>query len=123
MSAGQELTATLRRYFSVRPRTRRYRNSDDLHADMVEALRYAGWYPGYFTERTQAALHAGFGAALAYDKHVGGYRIDGTLRARISAMSPWHFAAMLGGMVDAGVTCTGDGELFFAAMAREGRQS
>ena len=123
MSAGQELTATLRRYFSVGPRSHRYRDGSDLHRDMVRALFNAAWYPGYYVPETQDALHAGFGAALAYDKHVGGYRIDGTLRARISAMSPWHFAAMLGGMVDAGVTCTGDGERFFAAMAREGRQS
>jgi hypothetical protein len=34
-------------------------------------------------------------------------------------MTAWQFADMLGRMVDAGVTCTGDGERFFAQMARE----
>jgi hypothetical protein len=122
-SAGQELTATLRRYFSVGPRSRRYRKDRygtmrDLHADMIEALYLAAQYPGYYVERTQSALATGFGAALSYTKHVSGYRIDGTLRRVITEMSPWRFAAMLGAMVDAGVTCTGDGERYFADMAR-----
>jgi hypothetical protein len=61
-------------------------------------------------------------AALSYSKHVGGYRIDGTLAAHIQGLSPWRFAALLGTMLDAGVSCTGDGERFFAAMARELRE-
>ena len=120
LTPGQALAAALRRYFSVGPRTRRYRTRDgyrrDLHREMVEALMYAAQYPGYYSEATQTALRPGFGAALSYDKHVNGYRIDGTVRQRISDMTPWHFAALLGEMVDAGVTCTGDGERFFAQM-------
>ena len=122
-TAGQNLTAALRRYFSVGPRTRHYRKSTDLHREMVEALIYASQYPGYYSEKTQDALRPGFGAALAYDKHVNGYRIDGTLRFVISEMSAWQFAALLGQMVDASVTCTGDGERFFAEMARTARQA
>jgi len=38
-------------------------------------------------------------------------------------MSAWQFAALLGEMVDAGVTCTGDGERFFADMNRTNRQA
>jgi hypothetical protein len=118
-TAGQELTAALRRYFSVGPRTRRYRKGADLHRDMIEAICLASQYPGYFVQRTQDALHAGFGAAFSYDKHVRGYRISGSLHRQISEMSPWHFTALLGRMVDAGVQTTGDGERFFAAMSRE----
>ena len=85
---GQALASALRRYFSVGPRTRRYRTRDgyrqDLHREMVEALMYAAQYPGYYSEATQAALRPGFGAALSYDKHVNGYRIDGTVRQRIT---------------------------------------
>jgi hypothetical protein len=122
-SAGQALTAELRRYFSVGTRTRRARrdrNGDrqDLPRDMLEALHYAAQYPGYYTPATEAAFRPGFGAALAYDKHVNGYRIDGALRWRITEMSPWRLAELFGQMVDAGVTCTGDGERFFADMAR-----
>ena len=125
MTVGQDLAVALRRYFSVGTRTRRYRPRDgyrhDLHKDMIEALHFAAQYPGYYTDATEAALRPGFGAALAYNKHVNGYRIDGTLRFTIMEMSPWQFAALLGRMVDAGVTCTGDGERFFAEMAREVR--
>lgn len=124
-TAGQELTATLRRYFSVGPRTRRYRPRgdyrQDLHHSMTEAIALAVTHPGYFGEEMTAALRPGWGAFLAYDKHVGGYRIDGTLRQHITSMSPWRFSALLGAMVDAGVTCTGDGERYFADMARKQR--
>jgi hypothetical protein len=121
-TAGQDLTAALRRYFSLGTRTRRYRTDRngrrDLHTEMVEALCYAAQCPGYYAPATQDALHAGFGAALAYGKHIQGYRVSGTLIAKISAMSPWQFAALLGQMVDAGVTTTGEGERFFSEMAR-----
>lgn len=127
-TAGQELTATLRRYFSIGARSRRYRTDRygcrrDLHADMIEGIMNAAQYPGYYVQATQDALRAGFGTALAYDKHVNGYRIDGTLRYTITTMSPWQFAALLGQMVDAGVECTGDGERFFAEMNRTMRQA
>jgi hypothetical protein len=123
MTAGQELTAALRRYFTVGTRTRRHRTDgngyrQDLHAEMIEGIMNAAQFPGYYCAGTQEALHAGFGAALAYDKHVYGYRIDGTLRQTITSMSPWQFAGLLGRMVDAGVTNTGEGERFFAGMAR-----
>ncbi len=127
-TAGQELTATLRRYFSVGTRTRRFRTDSnglrcDLHRDMTEALTFAATMPGYYSERTEGALKTGFGAALAYEKHVQGYRISGTLAAEINGMSAWNFAALLGQMVDAGVTNTGAGERFFAEMARTIRQA
>jgi hypothetical protein len=123
ITAGQELTAALRRYFSVGTRTRRHRKDRygyraDLHRQMVEAIMNAAQYPGYYCEGTQNALTAGFGTALAYDKHVEGYRISGTLAYQINSMSPWQFAALLGQMVDAGVQTTGDGERFFSDMAK-----
>lgn len=117
-TAGQALTATLRRYFSLGTRTRRYRKGTDLHAEMIEAIELAAQYPGYYVERTQDALSAGFGTALAYGKHVCGYRISGTLAQRINDMSPWQFAGLLGQMVDAGVETTGAGERFFSEMGR-----
>jgi hypothetical protein len=117
-TAGQNLTAALRRYFSVGPRTRRYRKGTDLHAEMIEGICLAAQYPGYYAEGTQAALHAGFGTALAYDKHVRGYRISGTLAQRINEMTAYQFAALLGQMVDAGVETTGAGERFFSEMGR-----
>jgi len=122
-TAGQDLTAALRRYFPLGTRTRRYRDGRDMHAEMVEAIQYAATMPGYFVERTQDALAPGFGTALAYEKHVQGYRINGTLACEINSMSAWNFAALLGQMVDAGIQTTGDGERFFADMARKARQA
>lgn len=124
---GQALAAELRRRFHVSPRTRQrrrdsYGDTQDLRRDMTEAIHHAVTMPGYYPEATTALLRPGWGPVLAYAKHVDGYRIDGTLRMRIIALSPWEFAALLGRMADAGVTCTGDGERFFAAMAREIRQ-
>ena len=118
-TAGHELTATLRRYFSIGPRTRRYRDRADLHASMVEALYLAAQYPGYYCQPTQDHLHAGYGAALSYSKHITGYRASPVLITHIQQLPPWYFAGLLGNMVDAGVTCTGDGERFFADMARK----
>ena len=119
-TAGQDLTATLRRYFSIGTSTRRFRADGygrrDMHAAMIEAITFAATMPGYYTEQTQDALSVGFGTALAYDKHVKGYRVDGMVAQRINAMSAYQFAALLGRMVDAGVENAGAGEQFFAEM-------
>ena len=122
-TAGQELTATLRRYFSVGTTSRRHRKDRygyrrDLHAQMIEAIMNAAQFPGYYCEGTQNALSPAFGVALAYDKHVSGYRINGALAYQINSMSPWKFAALLGQMLDANVQTTGDGERFFSDMAK-----
>ncbi|MFJ1539245.1 hypothetical protein ACIODS_11950 [Micromonospora chalcea] len=117
-TTGQELAAELRRYFKIGTRTRRYRNGTDLHADMLEAIKTVAHYPGCYSERTEKPLRAAFGAFLAYNKHVDGYRIDGTLHRRITELSPYQFAAFLGRMVDAGVTNPGEGERYFADLTR-----
>lgn len=110
-------TTTLRRYFSVSPRTRRFRSDEDLFDRMLTAVETAATQPGYFSETTEQALRPAFGAVLAYRKHVDGYRIDGETIFRIKSLSPWQFAAFIGQMVEAGVTNTGEGERFFRGMA------
>lgn len=124
-TAGHALTAELRRHLSVGVRTSRYRRPRpgkavrDLHHDMIELIMITAQHPGVYTQQMEAALRPGFGAALAYDKHVAGFRIDGTLHRHISELTPWRFAALLGQMVDAGVTNTGEGERFFAGYHRQ----
>jgi hypothetical protein len=115
-TAGQAVTTELRRYFTISSRTRRYRNGQDLHQSMIEALHHAATLPGYYSDRTHEIFHPAFGAAMAYQKHVKGFRISGTLAYTINSMSPWQFAALIGQMVDAGVTNTGEGERFFQQM-------
>ena len=124
-TAGQRLADELRANFRVGTRTRRYGKAfgvrTDLHAAMIEAIRNANNYPGYYGPERTEAFAPGYAVAIAYDKHVAGYRIDPILHRHISEMSAYQFAALLGRMVDAGVTNTGEGERFFAEMARESR--
>ncbi|MFY1595579.1 hypothetical protein [Micromonospora sp. WMMD737] len=117
---GQGLTAELRRYFRIGTRTPRYRRSpvggrEDLHTAMVREIEFVCTHGE--THSRAAALKAGWGAALSYEKHYEGYRIDPVLRREIELLSPYRFAALLGRMVDAGVTNTGEGERFFREMS------
>jgi hypothetical protein len=118
-TAGTALTAELRRYFSVGPRTRRYRKQHggrvDLHERMVEAIELAVYESGYWSQGMETTLRAGKGAMLSYRKHVGGYRLNGNTIAAINAMTAWQFAAFLGQMVDAGIENTGKGERYLNA--------
>jgi hypothetical protein len=122
-SAGQILVATLRQMFRIGTRTSRYGkvlgHRSDLHAEMVEQIENAVTLPGYHSAEKTEILRAAWGAVLSYRKHYDGHRMDSVLRWRISEMSAYRFAALLGRMGDAGVTTTGDGEAFFAAMARD----
>lgn len=118
MTKGQELTATLRKSFRIGTRTRICRNGLDLRAEMLDAIRNAVYYPGYYGPEKTSTYREAIGAVQSYDKHVGGYRISGVLRYQITSMSPWQFAGLLGEMVDAGVTNCGQGEVFFHQMAR-----
>jgi hypothetical protein len=122
-TAGQILADALRRMFRIGTRTGRYGkvfgHRADLHIEMIEQIENAVTLPGYHNAERTEILRAAWGAALSYHKHYDGHRMDSVLRWRISEMSAYQFAALLGRMVDAGVTTTGDGELFFAAMARK----
>jgi hypothetical protein len=112
MTAGTALTAELRRYFSVGPRTRRHRKCRDMHEAMIEAIEIAATYPGHYHEPLQTMLHDAYAVALSYNKHIGGYRINGEKIAAINGMTAWQFAAFLGQMVDAGIENTGQGERY-----------
>ncbi len=118
-TAGQNLTDTLRRIHSVGPRTRTYRNGENVKDRMLESLENEYLYPGYYQGATQEALREGIRILHIWNKHVRGYRIDGELAYRLSTLTPWQFAAYLGRMVDAGLQTTGDGEYFFQREARQ----
>ena len=48
-------------------------------------------------------------------KHVEGGRINPSQRSYLQSLSPWHLAALLGEMADAGVTNAGEGERWLEA--------
>lgn len=116
MTKGQELAATLRNSFRINSRSHTYRDGMDLRTEMLDAIRNATYYPGYYSAEKTAIYREAIGAVQSYEKHVDGFRIDGVLRYRITSMSPWQFAGMLGQMVDAGVSNVGEGERYFTAM-------
>jgi hypothetical protein len=122
-TAGQILAATLRQVFRFGTRTSRYGKvfgyRTDLHTAMVEAIESAVQLPGYYGPEKTEVFRTAWGAVMSYRKHVGGYRIDGLLAKHINGLSAYQFAALLGRMVDADVTNTGDGERFFAVLASE----
>jgi len=113
MTKGQELTATLRKSFRISTRSRITGDGLDLRVEMLDAIRNAVYYPGYYGAEKTAIYSEAIGAVQSYEKHVDGYRIDGVVRYQIESMSPWQFAGFIGEMVDAGVTNCGQGELFF----------
>lgn len=115
---GQQLADSLRSNFRIGGRTRRYRGGLDMHDEMIEALANATNYPGYYTGKRHELFTAAHGVVLSWIKHVKGCRIDGTLAYRISRLTPYQFASLLGQMMDAGVTNCGEGERFFSEMAR-----
>jgi hypothetical protein len=117
-TTGKQLTAVLRKSFQVGPRTRDYRDGLSLKDRMLESIDNAITYPGYYGPERTALSQAASGALRSYQKHVDGYRIDGELRYQITSMSPWKFAALIGDMVDAGITNVGEGERYFQQMAK-----
>jgi hypothetical protein len=113
MTQGRKLADSLRKNLGIGTRSRRYRKGADLHSEMIEALRNATVYPGYYTGERHALFAAAWGVFLNWDKHVNGHRIDPTLSRKIAEMSPYRLASLLGEMLDAGVTNAGEGERFF----------
>jgi hypothetical protein len=121
-TAGQAFTAEIRHMFSIGPRTRWYRTnrySEALTQDaIVERVSTSVAYRGYDDERRTAIFVKAYAALCGYDKHVNGYRIDPTLRMRITTRTPWEWTAYLGQMVDSGATCNGEFEQWFRDQAQ-----
>ncbi len=115
MTQGRKLADHLRKNFRIGARTRRYRDGD-LHEDMIEALRNATVYPGYYAGERHEIFTAAWGVFLSYQKHISGYRVDPMIRRQITELSPYRFAGLLGQMLDAGVTNAAEGEEFFKAL-------
>lgn len=116
MTEGQQFTATMRSYLSVGPRTRTYRNGENIKARVLEILETNSQYAGYYNEAQTAAFKPATAVAYAWRKHIEGYRIDPIVVAKLAALSPYRFIALLGDMVDAGVTNAGEGETYFNSL-------
>lgn len=119
MTKGQQFAKDMRKNLGIGTRTRRHRKGVDLHAEILECIRNATYYPGCYTERREAIFRTAFGALLSYDKHIAGYRVDGKVISHISNLSPYQFCNLLGRMIDAEITNVGEGEQFFSQLRTE----
>jgi hypothetical protein len=119
MTAGQNLTAELRTWLRIGPRTRWYRKDRGITLTtdrVIERIwETIALYPGIESEARTAALKPAHAAMCAWFKHVNGYRIDPMVRREITEQSPWKFTEYLGRMVDSGCTNSGQFEVWFAA--------
>ncbi|MFD8545687.1 hypothetical protein [Streptomyces sp. NPDC059649] len=116
---GQNFAREMRSFLRIGARTRRIRQGRDLQAQILECITNAAWSTGYYNADREQTFRAAFGAWMAYDKHIAGYRVDGILIAHIKAMTPYQFCALIGDMIDAGVTNAGEGEIFFSRLRSE----
>jgi hypothetical protein len=119
MTKGEQFAKTMRYTLSIGTRTRRHAADRDLHTEILNAISETNLYPGCRSQETEAIFRTAYGAWMSYQKHVAGYRLDGQLIAHINAMSPWQFCNLLGRMIDAEVTNTGEGERFLAELHAE----
>lgn len=118
MTKGQQFAKVMRSNLGIGARTRRHRGGVDLHAEIIECIRNATFYPGYYTGERSELFQAAFAAQVSYGKHIAGHRASNTVVSHINALSPWQFCSLLGDMVDAEITNVAEGEQFFAEMAR-----
>lgn len=122
-TAGQVLTAEIRKMGTMSPRTRWNRKGgtrtitrDAIIQDIRDAI---GAYRGIESAERTAIFDQAFVALNAWHKFVANYRIDGVLRFQIMDLTPWQFAGFLGEMVDSGCTNMGEFEVWFANQARK----
>jgi hypothetical protein len=118
MTAGTEFAKMVRKNFGIGARTRTYRGGLNLKNEILEAIANSNNYPGYYSEAKTELFRPAYAALVSYSKHVGGGRVDPLVAYEIEMMSPWQFAGLIGDMIDAGVTNTGEGEEFFRNMRR-----
>ncbi|MEV8639469.1 hypothetical protein AB0395_48300 [Streptosporangium sp. NPDC051023] len=111
---GQALTAALRTRLHIGSRTRRYRRSHDLFAAALAAIRRADM---------EDVLAPGYPVLWSWEMHVEGGRVDIEQRAYLTTLTAWDFTAILGDMIDAGVSSIGEGERYFADRAEADRQA
>ncbi|WP_428956173.1 hypothetical protein [Streptomyces sp. cg35] len=118
---GQNFAREMRSYLQIGPRTRRFNSKKwavDGHRDVINLIAEASYNPGMYNADREAIFRTAFAALRSWEKHIDGYRTDVNLVAHINAMTPYQFVAFLADMIDAGITNVGEGERYFAEMAR-----
>lgn len=113
LTAGQTFARDMRKNLGIGTRTRTNRRGRNLAEVILECVDNASQVDGYYTERRQEIFRTATAAVRSYDTHIVSPRFDGNFIADIKALTPWQLCNLLGDMVDAGVTNTGQGEQYF----------
>ncbi|MFF8589907.1 hypothetical protein ACF061_00460 [Streptomyces sp. NPDC015220] len=116
---GQNFAREMRTHLHIGARTRRYRKGSDLHAQILESITSAAWHEGSHDAARQETFRTALGAWMSYEKHIAGYRADCKVISHIKGLTPYQFCALLGDMIDAGISNVGEGERFFAQLRTE----
>lgn len=119
-TAGRNFAREMRAYLHIGARTRRFakRWTADGHRDVMQAIADANNYPGCMAAERENTFRTAFSALCSWEKHIDGGRADAVVVSHINAMTPHQFVGLIGDMIDAGITNVGEGETFFADMAR-----
>lgn len=122
MTKGQRFAKDMRKNLGIGTRTRRWGSrvfkGSDLHRMVLDCIAEATHYDGMYSSARTELFRAAFPALCSYEKHILGGRADAVLIAHLNGLSPWQLCNLLGEMVDAEITNVGQGERFFADMAR-----
>lgn len=118
---GQIFAREMRSYLRIGARTRRFdakKWQQDGHRDILNLIAEANNFPGTRNTASETIFRTAFAALCSWEKHIDGYRADAVLVSHINGMTPYQFCALLGDMIDAEISNVGEGEQFFADMAR-----
>ena len=116
---GQRFAKCACSYFSVGPRTLRYRDGVNL-VDRIRTEVYNGaCNRGYFSDIVSQGLDPAFHTLTAWEKHVECRRLSSDLLEVLLQVRPYQFVKLIGDMIDDGVTNSAEAERWF----REHRQS
>lgn len=118
---GQNFAREMRSYLHIGPRTRRFNSKKwtvDGHRDVINLIAEASYNPGMHNADREAIFRTASAALRSWEKHIDDCRANPVLVYRINEMTPHQFVGLLGDMIDAGITNAGEGERYFAEMAR-----
>lgn len=116
---GQNFAREMRAHLHIGVRTRRFNSkkwTEDGHRDVMQTIADANNLPS--GSDRDATFQAAFAALCSWEKHIFNGRADAGLVAHINKMSPYQFVGLIGQMIDAEISNVGEGEQFFADMAR-----
>lgn len=118
---GKIFAREMRSYLHIGARTRRFNSKkwqQDGHRDVINLIAEANNNSGMRNTDREAIFRTASAALRSWEKHIDGYRANATLVAHINAMTPYQFVGLVADMIDAEISNVGEGERFFADMAR-----